>query len=112
MKTFVGQVVSTRMQKTAVVMVERVKRNIRLNKWVKYRKKFKAHDEEGLCNTGDEVRIRISRPFSKTKAWTVEEILKKNPAVLYQQKLAQQQGQQPNQGARDFSTFASAALRR
>jgi len=42
MRTFIGQVVSTRMQKTAVVMVERVKKHVRLDKWVKYRKKFKV----------------------------------------------------------------------
>ena len=44
-----------------------------------------AHDELGECNMGDEVRIKISRPHSKTKAWIVDEVLKKNPAVLYQQ---------------------------
>ena len=42
MRTFIGQVVSTRMKKTAVVMVERVKKHVRLDKWVKYRKKFKV----------------------------------------------------------------------
>mmetsp|Transcript_8780 Transcript_8780/g.30156 ORF Transcript_8780/g.30156 Transcript_8780/m.30156 type:complete len:101 (-) Transcript_8780:742-1044(-) len=88
MRTFIGQVVSTRMQKTAVVMVERVKKHVRLDKWVKYRKKFKAHDEHGVCNTGDEVRIKICRPHSKTKTWTVDEVLRKNPAVVYQQRKA------------------------
>ncbi|QDZ25427.1 ribosomal protein S17 [Chloropicon primus] len=73
------------MQKTAVVMVERVKKHGMLDKWIKYRKKFKAHDELGECNMGDEVRIKISRPHSKTKSWIVDEVLKKNPAVLYQQ---------------------------
>ena len=95
MRSFIGRVVSTRMQKTSVVLVERVKKNVMLDKWVKYRKKFKAHDELGECNTGDEVRIKICRPYSKTKTWIVDEVLKKNPAVLYRQKLQQQQKQDP-----------------
>ena len=42
MRRFIGEVVSTRMQKTAVVLVERFRKNARLDKWVKYRKKFKV----------------------------------------------------------------------
>ena len=100
MKTFVGQVVSTRMQKTVVVLVERMRKNIKLDKWVRYRKKFKAHDENGKCSTGDQVRIHSSRPISKTKAWVVGDILKKNPAYMYQQKkLAEQQQAAPSSTA-------------
>ena len=95
MKTFIGEVISTRMQKTAVVMVQRTKLNTKLNKFFRFRKTFKAHDEESVCNTGDQVRIRISRPYSKTKTWVVEEVLRKNPAVVYQQKMAN----------RTYSTF-------
>ena len=53
-----------------------------------YSPAFQAHDEHGVCNTGDEVRIKICRPHSKTKTWTVDEVLRKNPAVVYQQRKA------------------------
>lgn len=73
----VGRVVSDRMQKTVVVMVERTRRHPRYGKVVTVRKKFYAHDEKNECRVGDRVRIVESRPLSRTKRWVVEEILER-----------------------------------
>ena len=68
---------SNRMQKTAVVMVERLFKHPRYDKIVKARKKFYAHDAEDACAVGDKVKIRMSRPLSKTKKWVVTDVLQK-----------------------------------
>ena len=59
------------MEKTAVVMVERLKQHPKYGKIMRQRKKFYAHDEENTCNMGDTVKILISRPLSRTKRWMV-----------------------------------------
>jgi len=76
-KRLVGRVVSDKMQKTVVVMVERTHRHPRYGKVVRSRKKFYAHDEENSCQKGDLVRIVESRPLSRTKRWVVEEIIER-----------------------------------
>ncbi len=63
------------MEKTAVVMVERLKQHPKYGKIMRKRKKFYAHDEENACNLGDTVKILISRPLSKTKRWVVTDII-------------------------------------
>ncbi|HEC33249.1 MAG TPA: 30S ribosomal protein S17 [Chloroflexi bacterium] len=65
------------MQKTVVVMVERIHRHPRYGKVVREQKKFYAHDEENACRIGDRVRIVESRPLSRLKRWVVEEILER-----------------------------------
>lgn len=72
----VGKVVSNKMDKTVVVLVERLGRHPLYKKVVKTRKKFKAHDAENACQIGDVVRLVESRPLSKEKHWTVEDILR------------------------------------
>ncbi len=74
-RRLVGTVVSNKMQKTAVVAVERVFRHPLYHKVVRTEKLFKAHDELGV-NPGDKVRIVESKPISRTKHWVVEEILR------------------------------------
>lgn len=74
-RRLVGTVVSNKMQKTAVVEVERVFRHPLYHKVVRSVKSYKAHDELGT-NPGDKVRIVESKPISKTKYWVVEEILR------------------------------------
>ena len=74
-RRLVGTVVSTKMQKTAVVEVERVFRHPLYHKVVRSAKVFKVHDELG-ANPGDKVRIVESKPISKTKHWVIEEILR------------------------------------
>jgi small subunit ribosomal protein S17 len=76
-KALVGVVVGDKMQKTVVVMVERLVRDEQYGKMVRRRKKVKAHDEEGRCGVGDKVAILESRPLSKDKHWRVMEILEK-----------------------------------
>lgn len=73
-KERVGVVVSDKMQKTVVVAVENRSAHPKYGKIVVKTKKFKAHDEEDKCNEGDRVRIRETRPLSKTKRWEVIEI--------------------------------------
>ncbi|QSR89312.1 30S ribosomal protein S17 [Methylacidiphilum caldifontis] len=75
-KEKIGKVVSTKMAKTAVVMVSRHKAHPRYKKIVVVRKKFYAHDEEGLAKEGDTVRIQECRPLSRLKRWKVVEVLK------------------------------------
>ncbi|HET7295029.1 MAG TPA: 30S ribosomal protein S17 [Vicinamibacteria bacterium] len=72
----VGVVVSDKMEKTVVVAVERFVRHDLYRKRVKRTSKFMAHDELG-AKRGDTVRIVESRPLSKRKRWSVEEIVQK-----------------------------------
>lgn len=74
-KTMVGRVVSNKMDKTVVVVVESLKRHPLYKKVIRKRKKYKAHDADNACQIGDLVRIVESRPLSKEKRWVVTEIL-------------------------------------
>ena len=74
-KERVGVVVSTKMDKTAVVAVENRSPHPKYRKIVIKTKKFKAHDPENKCQEGDRVRIRETRPLSKTKRWEIKDIL-------------------------------------
>ena len=80
-KLMVGQVVSDKMDKTVVVVVHQTSQNRLYGKVIRTSKRYKAHDEKNVCRVGDEVRIRESRPYSKDKHWTVEEILKRAEQV-------------------------------
>ncbi len=73
-RRLVGTVVSNKMQKTAVVEVERVFRHPLYRKVVRTANTLKVHDELG-ANPGDKVRIVESKPISRTKHWVIEEIL-------------------------------------
>lgn len=74
-KERVGLVVSNKMDKTVVVAIENRSPHPKYGKIVVRTKKYKAHDEENKCNQGDRVRIRETRPLSRTKRWEVAEIL-------------------------------------
>ncbi|KXK31136.1 30S ribosomal protein S17 [bacterium] len=76
-KTRVGTVVSTKMDKTAVVLVERPVEHPLYGKTIKRSKKYHAHDENNTCGEGDIVRMMETRPLSRTKCWRVVEIVKK-----------------------------------
>jgi small subunit ribosomal protein S17 len=72
-----GLVVSTAMDKTAVVaVVERV-RHRRYAKIVQRTKRVHAHDEQNDAKVGDRVRLSETRPLSKTKRWRVVEVLER-----------------------------------
>lgn len=76
----VGRVVSNKMQKTVVVVVDRVVAHPMYKKYLRRATKFKAHDEENACRIGDQVRLRETRPISKDKHWRVIEILRRGVA--------------------------------
>ncbi len=76
-RTYVGTVVSDRMDKTIVVRVDRKTLHRRYHKYITRSKKYLAHDEENLCQTGDKVEIVEGRPLSKRKRW----VLKRQLAV-------------------------------
>jgi small subunit ribosomal protein S17 len=71
----VGRVVSDKMDKTVVVAVDFTVRHPLYKKPMRRTHKFKAHDEQNRCKTGDRVRIEETRPMSKEKHWIVREIL-------------------------------------
>jgi small subunit ribosomal protein S17 len=75
-----GRVVSNKMEKTAVVAVDRLVRHRLYKKIMRRTNKFVAHDELS-CKIGDVVRILETRPISKTKRWRVVEILARAPQV-------------------------------
>ncbi len=74
----VGQVVSTKMQKTIVVAVEMRKAHPKYLRTMRTTKKFYAHDEHKTARVGDVVRIRETRPLSKLKRWQLEEIVRRS----------------------------------
>jgi small subunit ribosomal protein S17 len=74
-KERVGEVVSDKMDKTVVVAIENRSPHPKYGKIVVRTKKYKAHDPENQCKIGDRVRIRETRPLSRTKRWMVAEIL-------------------------------------
>jgi small subunit ribosomal protein S17 len=74
-KERVGLVVSDKMDKTIVVAVENRAPHPKYGKIVVKTRRYKAHDEENSCSEGDRVRIRETRPLSRTKRWIVAEIL-------------------------------------
>ena len=76
-KTRVGIVVSDKMDKTITVSVEDFVRHSLYGKAVKRTTKFKAHDEENVCQIGDKVRIMETRPLSKDKRWRMVDIVEK-----------------------------------
>ena len=76
-KALVGVVVSDKMHKTVVVMVERLVRHEAYGKMIRRRTKLKAHDEDNRCGIGDKVVIMETRPVSKDKHWRVMEVLEK-----------------------------------
>ena len=71
-----GVVVSDKMDKTVTVQVERLVRHPMYKKYIRQRKKYKAHDPANECQTGDIVTITETRPFSRDKRWRVRAVLK------------------------------------
>lgn len=71
----IGKVVSSKNDKTITVLVETYKKHPLYGKRVKYSKKYTAHDEKNTAKTGDTVKIRSTRPLSKTKRFELVEVL-------------------------------------
>ncbi len=72
-----GLVVSNKMNKTIIVLVERRLRHPKYGKYVKKSSRFKTHDEKNECQIGDTVRIMETRPLSKDKCWRLVEIIER-----------------------------------
>jgi small subunit ribosomal protein S17 len=81
----VGQVVSTKMQKTIVVEVEMRKAHAKYKRIVRSTRKFYAHDEQNTARVGDVVRIKETRPLSKLKRWNLEEIVRRSALAQVQE---------------------------
>ena len=73
----VGKVVSAKNDKTITVLVETYKKDPLYGKRAKYSKKYTAHDAENKAKEGDTVRIRSTRPLSKTKRYELAEVIEK-----------------------------------
>ncbi len=73
----VGRVVSNKMDKTVTVRLERLVKHPLYGKYIRRSSKVHAHDENNDCNEGDTVRISQTRPVSKTKSWTVVEVVER-----------------------------------
>ena len=76
-----GVVVSNKMAKTVVVVVERLVRHGQYQKYLRQRVRYKAHDEKNQCQVGDRVRLVETRPLSRDKRWAVQAILSRNEAL-------------------------------
>ena len=72
-----GVVLSDKMDKTVVVLVQRTVQHTKYKKYLRRRAKVKAHDEQNRCGVGDRVLIAETRPLSHDKRWTVRQILEK-----------------------------------
>ena len=76
-KTMVGIVVSDRMDKTVVVLVQRLVKHPLYQKYIRKRKRYKVHDEKNDCHLGDRVLIMETRPLSREKRWRVKAVLER-----------------------------------
>lgn len=74
-KELSGVVVSTKMDKTAKVLVERLAKHKKYQKYIRYRSHYLAHDPHSRCQPGMKVRLIETRPISKLKRWRILEIL-------------------------------------
>jgi small subunit ribosomal protein S17 len=78
----VGRVVSNKMDKTIVVVVESLKKHRIYKRTYKQTKRFQVHDEKNVCQIGDTVRIEECRPLSKMKHWRLIEIVKHGSGIV------------------------------
>ncbi|UCF57808.1 MAG: 30S ribosomal protein S17 [Deltaproteobacteria bacterium] len=77
-KRLVGVVVGNKMDKTAAVLVSRLKKHRTYKKYVRSQTKYMAHDPQNRCLVGDRVRIIETRPISKRKRWQVIDIIERS----------------------------------
>ncbi len=76
-RTLTGRVVSTKMQKTIAVEIERLVKHGVYGKFIRRTTKLLAHDEKGESHDGDLVKIAPCRPMSRRKSWQLVEVLEK-----------------------------------
>jgi small subunit ribosomal protein S17 len=73
--TLIGKVVSNKMNKTAVVSVERLVKHPKYGKILRRQTKLHVHDEQEVCQIGNTVKIRESKPMSKLKNWVLVDVI-------------------------------------
>lgn len=78
----VGRVVSNKMDKTIVVIVESLKKHRIYKRTFKQTKRFYAHDEQNACQIGDLVRIEESHPLSRLKRWRLVEVVRPSSGII------------------------------
>ncbi len=76
-KVLQGVIVSDKMEKTAVALVKRTVQHPLYKRTVRRSKKYKIHDEDGVCKIGDHVRLIECKPISKEKCWRLLDIVRK-----------------------------------
>ena len=76
-----GKVVSDSRNQTIAVLVERKVRHPIYKKYIKRSTKVHAHDENNECSVGDTVRVVEAKPYSKTKCWTLSEVIEKAVSI-------------------------------
>jgi small subunit ribosomal protein S17 len=76
-KVRVGKVISDKMDKTAVVTIDRVIKHPTYKRYIRRTKKYVIHDEENQCKVGDIVRFMETRPLSKSKRWRLLEVVER-----------------------------------
>jgi len=76
-KLRVGKVVSDKMDKTVVVVIERLVKHPVYKRYVRRRSRFKVHDEKNECKEGDTIRFMETRPLSKEKRWRFVEFVER-----------------------------------
>ncbi|WP_068545004.1 30S ribosomal protein S17 [Thalassotalea crassostreae] len=76
-RTLQGRVISNKMEKSITVLIERRVKHPIYGKFMIRSTKLKAHDETNVCNEGDVVTIRECAPISKSKNWTLVDVITK-----------------------------------
>jgi len=79
-RTLTGKVVSNKMDKSITVLIERKVKHPVYGKYITRSTKLHAHDEQNVCQEGDIVTISECRPLSKTKTWTLVDVVEKADA--------------------------------
>lgn len=91
-KKMIGVVVSDKMDKTVVVEVEKFIEHPKYKKYMKVKKRYKAHDEYEKCEVGDRVLLMEVRPISKEKRWIVKSILGKETVPILEKEIEDDTG--------------------
>ena len=78
-RSLMGRVVSDKMDKSIVVLMERQVKHTMYGKFIKRSKKYHVHDENNECHEGDTVMFKECRPLSKTKHWTLIKVVERAP---------------------------------
>ncbi len=87
-----GEVVSDRMQKTAVILVRRFTKMPKYGKYIKISKRFKAHDETNEYRVGDRVEIQEVHPISREKRWKIIRLIERPARTSSQEAVIEEAG--------------------